>query len=158
MNYKLSEIRNNIQSYQNTGKIHNSFSLHCLRMLQVRENEISLRNSSGVPEYLRLLEGTLLTMQCKWTFTKRLIVSTLHENTPCYGNNHKKTLRWQQQPGILILRQFTQQVICRFSTQGISIQVSIVIISVERSIGLPWFSTKPQIITLFCLASRAAPS
>ena len=30
-------------------------------MLQVRENEISLRNSSGGPEYLRLLEGTLLT-------------------------------------------------------------------------------------------------
>jgi len=29
-------------------------------MLQVRENEISLRNSSGGPEYLRLLEGTLL--------------------------------------------------------------------------------------------------
>ena len=30
-------------------------------MLQVRENEISLRNSSGGPEYLRPLEGTLLT-------------------------------------------------------------------------------------------------
>jgi len=29
-------------------------------MLQVRENEISLRNSSG-PEYLRPSEGTLLT-------------------------------------------------------------------------------------------------
>jgi len=26
-------------------------------MLQVRENEISLRNSSGGPEYLRTLEG-----------------------------------------------------------------------------------------------------
>jgi len=64
-------------------------------MLQVRENEISLRNSSGGPEYLRTLEGTLLTIQCKWTFTKRLIFSTLQENAPCYGNNHKKTLRWQ---------------------------------------------------------------
>jgi len=30
-------------------------------MLQVRENEISMRSSSGGPEYLRLLEGTLLT-------------------------------------------------------------------------------------------------
>jgi len=30
-------------------------------MLQVRENEISLRNSSSGPEYLRLLERTLLT-------------------------------------------------------------------------------------------------
>jgi len=29
-------------------------------MLQVRENEISLRNSSGVPEYLRTLEEKLI--------------------------------------------------------------------------------------------------
>jgi len=65
-------------------------------MLQVRENEISLRNSSGGPEYLRLLEGTLLTMQCKWTFTIRLSFLHYKENAPCYGNNHKKTLRWQQ--------------------------------------------------------------
>jgi len=43
-------------------------------MLQVRENEISLRNSSGGPEYLRTLGGTLLTMQCTWTFTKRFIL------------------------------------------------------------------------------------
>jgi len=28
----------------------------------------------------------------------------------------------------------------------------------ERSIGLPWFLTKTQIMTLFYLASRAAPS
>jgi len=95
MNYKRREICNNIQSYQNTNKIHNSFkqcfrcSLHCFRMLQVRENDISLRNSSGGPEYLRTLEGTLLTMQCKCTLTKRLIFSTLQENAPCYGNNHK---------------------------------------------------------------------
>jgi len=27
---------------------------HCFRMLQVRENEISLRNSSGGPGYLRI--------------------------------------------------------------------------------------------------------
>jgi len=40
-------------------------------MLQVRQNEISLRNSSG---YLLTLEVTLLTMQCKWTFTKLLIL------------------------------------------------------------------------------------
>ena len=37
-------------------------SFHWFGMLQVRENEISLRNSSGGPEYLRPLEGTLLTM------------------------------------------------------------------------------------------------
>ena len=61
---------------------------HCFGMLKVRENDISLRNSSGGPEHLRTLEGTLLTMQCKWTFTKR---SFLHykENSPCYSNSHK---------------------------------------------------------------------
>jgi len=51
------------------------WSFHCFGMLQVRENEISLRNSSGGPEYLLILEGTLLTMQCKWMFTKRFIFS-----------------------------------------------------------------------------------
>jgi len=62
----------NVQSYQITNKIHISFKqllvcllFHCFRMLQVRENEISLRNSSGGLEYLLTLEGTLLTMQCK---------------------------------------------------------------------------------------------
>jgi len=51
-------------------------------MLQVHENEISLRNSSGVPEYLRTLERTLLTMQCKWTFTKGFILSTIQRKCP----------------------------------------------------------------------------
>jgi len=51
-------------------------------MLQVRENEISLRNSSGGPEHLRTLEETLLTMQRKWTFTKRFILSTLQRKCP----------------------------------------------------------------------------
>jgi len=51
-------------------------------MLQVRENEISLRNSSASPEYLRTLEETLLTMQRKWTFTKRVILH-YKENAPC---------------------------------------------------------------------------
>jgi len=64
--------------------------------LQVRENEISLRNSSGGPEYLRPLEGTLLTMQCEWTFTQRFILSTLQRKYLGYGNNHRKTLRRQR--------------------------------------------------------------
>jgi len=55
----------------------------------VRENEISLRNSSGGPEYLRTIEGTLLTMQCKWTFTNALSFLYYKGNAPCYGNNHK---------------------------------------------------------------------
>jgi len=59
-------------------------------MLQVRENEISLRNSSGGPEHLRTLEVTLLAMQCKLTFTKRLFFLHYKENARCYGNNHKK--------------------------------------------------------------------
>jgi len=58
-------------------------------MLQVRENEISLRISSGGPEYLHTLEGTLLTMQCKWTLTKRFILSTLQRKYP--------VLRYQSQ-------------------------------------------------------------
>jgi len=50
--------------------------------VHVRENEISLRNSSGGPGYLCPLEGTLLTMQCKWTFTKLFILSTLQRKCP----------------------------------------------------------------------------
>jgi len=46
-------------------------------MLQVRKNDISVRNSAGGPEYLRILDGILLTMQYKWTFTIRFILSTL---------------------------------------------------------------------------------
>jgi len=79
----------NIQSYQNTNKIHISFKylhvcvlFHCFEMLHVRENEISLRNSSGGPGYLCPLEGTLLTMQCKWTFTKLFILSTPQRKCP----------------------------------------------------------------------------
>jgi len=84
VNYIIS-----IQSYQNTSKMHISFKylLVCVLlcwfgMLQVRKKEISLRNSSGGSEYLRPLEGTLLTMQCKWTFTKRFILSTWQRKCP----------------------------------------------------------------------------
>jgi len=42
-------------------------------MLQVRENEISLLAHS---------ERTLLTMQCKWTFAKRFILSALRRKCP----------------------------------------------------------------------------
>ena len=90
MNYKLCElhIKYTILSIyeQNTHFIQIApcfrWSFHCFGMLQVRGNEISLRNSSGGPEYLRTLEGTLLTMQCKWTFTKRFILSTLQRKCP----------------------------------------------------------------------------
>jgi len=51
-----------------------------------------------------------------------------------------------------------REAIGRFLTQGISFQVSIAMICKERCIGLPWFSTKPQIMTLFYLASMPAPS
>ena len=37
----------------------------------------------------------------------------------------------------------------QITKQGISFQVSIAMICKERSIGLSWFSTKPQIMTLF---------
>jgi len=45
-----------------------------------------------------------------------------------------------------------------FETRGISLQVSIAMICKKRTIGLLWFSKKTQIMTLFYLASRAAPS
>ena len=51
-------------------------------MLQVRENEISLRNSSSGSVYLRTLEGALLKMQYKWRFTKRFVLSTLQRKFP----------------------------------------------------------------------------
>jgi len=82
MNYKLCElhIKYTILSKceQNTYFIQIApcfrWSSYCFGMLQVRENEISLRNSSGGPVYLRTLQGTLLTMQCKWTFRNRFIL------------------------------------------------------------------------------------
>ena len=85
MNYKLCELHIKytiLSKYeQNTHFIQLAlcfrWSFHCFGMLQVRENEISLRNSSGGPQYLRTFEATLLTMQCKWTFRKRFIHFTL---------------------------------------------------------------------------------
>jgi len=60
-------------------------------MSQVCENEISLRNSSGGPEYLRPLEGTLLTSDDA-NGRSQIALSFLHYkgNAPCYGNNHQK--------------------------------------------------------------------
>ena len=62
MNYKLCElhIKYTILSKceHNTHFIQIApcfrWSFHCFGMLQVRENGISLRNSSGGPEYLRI--------------------------------------------------------------------------------------------------------
>jgi len=89
MNYKLCELYNKytiLSKYeQKTHFIEIApcfrWSFHCFGMLQVRENEISLLNSSGGPEYLRTLYGTLM-MQCKWTFTKRFILFTLQRKFP----------------------------------------------------------------------------
>ena len=85
MKYKLCELYNKytiLSKYeQNTHFIQIApcfrWSFHCFEMLQVRENEISLRNSSGGPEHLRTLQGTLLTMQCKCSFTEGFVLSTL---------------------------------------------------------------------------------
>jgi len=85
MNYKLCELYNKYAIFSKFEQ-HTHFiqiapcfrgSFYCFGMLQVRENEISLRNGSGGPEYLRTLDGILLTMQCEWTFTIRFILSTL---------------------------------------------------------------------------------
>jgi len=50
-------------------------------MLQVRENEISLRNSWWSWVFAHS-EGTLLTMQCKWKLINRFILSTLQRKCP----------------------------------------------------------------------------
>ena len=90
MNYKLCELHikytilskceQNIHFIQIAACFR--WSYHCFGRLQVRENEISLSNSSRGPDYLCTLEGTLLTMQCKWTFRKRFILSTLQKKCP----------------------------------------------------------------------------
>jgi len=85
MNYKLYELYNKytiLSKYEQTAHFIQIapcfwYSFYGFGMLQLRENEISLRNSSGGPGYLCALEGTLLKMQCKWRFTKRFILSTL---------------------------------------------------------------------------------
>jgi len=104
ISYKLCEIYNKyaiLSKYEQTTHFIEiapclQCNFHCFGMLQVRENEISLRNSSRGPEYLRSLEETLLTIQCKRTFTKRLILSTLKRKCPMLRWQSQKTLRWQQ--------------------------------------------------------------
>jgi len=88
MNHKLCELYNKYTILSKYEQNNISFKqllacvlFHCSAMLQVRENETLLRNSTGGPEYLHTQEGTLLTMQCKWT-TKRFILSTLQRKCP----------------------------------------------------------------------------
>ena len=69
---------------------------HCFGMLQGRENEISLRNSSSGPVYLRALEGAFLTMQCKRTFTKHFVLSTLQRICLVLRQQSQKTLSWRK--------------------------------------------------------------
>ena len=105
MNYKLCELRIKytiLSKYeQNTHFIQIApcfrWSFHCFGMLQLRKNEISLRNSSGGPEYLRTLHREHCR-RCNGNGGSENALSFLHykENAPCYGSNHKKTLRWQQ--------------------------------------------------------------
>jgi len=65
-------------------------------MSQVRENEISLRNSSSGPEYLHIEREHC--WRCKANGRSQKALSFLHYkgNALCYSNNHQKTLRWQQ--------------------------------------------------------------
>jgi len=70
MNYKLCDLYNkytilsNYEQNTHSNQIAPCFrsSFHCFGILQVRGNEISLRNGFRCPEYLRTLEGTLLTI------------------------------------------------------------------------------------------------
>jgi len=63
MNYKLCELYNRYTILSNCEQNTHFIQIvpclpdvpYCFGMLQVRENEISLRNSSGGPVYLRTL-------------------------------------------------------------------------------------------------------
>jgi len=102
MNYKLCEICNNIHIkirtkytiHSNSPLFSVQFALHS-NVASAREWDFTAQQF-GCSWVFAHSEVTLLTIQCKWTFTKRLIFSTLQENVPCFGKNHKKTLRWQQ--------------------------------------------------------------
>jgi len=59
-------------------------------MLQVRKNEISLRNSSGGPEYLRTQREHCWRYNGNGHSHNALSFPHYTENAPCYGNNHKK--------------------------------------------------------------------
>ena len=51
-----------------------------------------------------LIVFRLLTIHCKWTFTKRFILSLHHkENTPCYDNSHRNCALVAQLYFLLIL-------------------------------------------------------
>jgi len=90
MNYKFCELYNKyiiLSKYeQNTHFIQIA---SCLRAFPLLWNSASAREWDFTAQqfwwswvYLRRLEGTLLTMQCKWTFTKRFILSTLQRKCP----------------------------------------------------------------------------
>jgi len=59
-------------------------------MLQVRENEISLRSSSGGPEYLRTQGEHCWRCNANERSQNALSFLQYKENALCYGNNHNK--------------------------------------------------------------------
>ena len=130
-----------------------SIALECCKCAR----KISLRNSSGGPEFLRTLEGTLLTMQCKWRFRKRFILAALQRKCPMLRQQSQKNTTLAAIARYISITTIYTVGIYRFSTQGISFQVSIAMISKERSIGFPWFSTKTEIINLYLLSRQVAP-
>jgi len=58
-------------------------------MLQVRKNEISLRNSSGGSVFAPL-SGNNADDEVQLDIRKTLSFLNYKENAPCYGNNNKK--------------------------------------------------------------------
>ena len=98
------------------------------------------------------------------------------ENAPCYGNNYKNvslaaiaryvsittiyTIGYLQifNEGHFFSSKHCHDLQRKFSRQGIFFQVSIAMICKETSIGLPWFSTNPQIMTLCTWQARLHPA
>ena len=90
MNYKLCELYNKytiLSNYeQNTRFIQIApcfrGSFHFLECCKCARMRFHCATVLVVLLLLRTLEGALLTMQCKWTFTKLFILSTLQRKYP----------------------------------------------------------------------------
>jgi len=82
------KIRNkNLEKYQTTDRCWKSswkISVGMVVIMGVRRNF-----SRGGKVDILLVIFKLLTMQCKWTFTKRCTLSA-PQNAQCFGNNYKK--------------------------------------------------------------------
>jgi len=97
-------------------------------------------------------------MQCKWTLTNGFILSTLQGNAHVTVPITKNASLAAIARYISIMTIYTVGYLQVFQRRAFLFQVWIAMICKERSIALPWFLTKTQLMTLFYLACRATLS